>query len=358
MTSLLGADPAGLVAVVLRHAVEAFPRRADRSLDALAADLAARLVPAGARLVVLDVGGDHPGASAATGPDAAGLDRAGGAAVPIHLDGQAMGTLAVYGPPGVEVDAAEFAALRQLAGLAAMLIAAADGTAVRGQWTVQAQEDERARLAADIHDGIAQRLVSLSFHLDAASRAIESDPPFAVEQVARAQELAQLAAAETRAAIGGLRPPVLDDLGLQLALLGLARTVGAVPVDTARVRCRHRMPDAVQTALYRIAQEALHNVVRHAQAAQAVLALECSPHEVRLTITDDGVGLPPTSAADLGVGLSAIRQRAAAVGASLAVRSRPDAGTTIQVVLTPGHPPGDLDARADRGDDQPGSASR
>lgn len=395
MTALFGADPAGLAAAVVLHAVEQLPPVRAAALDTLAAKLAAQLISAGDRRVVVDLGVDRPGAEAVTGPAAVMFGRHEGvygqlsfvlsrnraisvlgplppgergpvcgntlpvigAAAPIQAaGGRAVGTVAVYGPPGIEVDAAELLALQRVAGLAGLLAAAAKGAADQGQWTMQAQEAERARLAADIHDGIAQRLVTLTFHLDAASRAIDSDPAFAVEQVAKAQELAHLAAAETRAAIGGLRPPVLDDLGLPLALLGLARTVGAVAVDTARVRCRHRMPDAVQTALYRLAQEALQNVVRHARATQVVLGLECSEHEVRLTVSDDGVGLDPAPAGvpGGGGGLVAMRLRAAAVGAAFAVRSRRGVGTTVEVVLAPGHPPGG----GRRGDDQPGLASR
>jgi len=393
---LLGADPAGLAAAVVLLAVERQSPIQAAALDALAVGLANQLGEVGDRLVVIDLGGGsryvaRSGAGAhEPGPAACGPGELGwvmshnraivlrgtresgsiegkvcgnalpivGAAAPVPAaGGEAIGTLAVYGPPGMQVDAAELLALRRIAGLAGLLVAAANGSADQGRWTVQTLEAERARLAADIHDGIAQRLVSLTFHLDAASRAIDSDPAFAVEQVAKAQELAQLAAAETRAAIGGLRPPVLDDLGLPLALLGLARTAGAIAVDTARVRCQHRMPDAVQTAFYRIAQEALQNVVRHAGATQAVLTFECSVRDVRLTLSDDGVGWEPGSAGapGQGVGLAAMRQRAVSVGAAFAVRSRRGAGTTVEVVLTPGHP---ADDGLRRGDDQPGMPSR
>ncbi len=394
---LLGVDPAGLAAAVVLQAVEQSPRGPDAGMRAMVADLAARLVPTGERRVVLDLGPDLPGCEAVTGPEAVTLGRhpggAGqlewvrsrnrassvrgalppgergpvcgnalpvvGAAVPIRdSGGRAVGTLEVYGPAGVHVDAAEFAALRRIAGLAALLVAAADRSAEQGRWIVQAQETERARLAADIHDGIAQQLVGLLFHLDAGAQAIGGDPVFAAEQVGRAQVLAQLAAAETRAAIGGLRPPALDDLGLPAALLGLARDQHDVHVDTSRVVCAHPMAAPVQTTLYRIAQEALRNVSRHAQAGTALLALDCSPREVRLRVSDDGVGLGPDRPAGdqtggHAFGLTAMRERATAAGGTLEVRSRRGGGTTVEVVLRPGHP-----RERPLGRDQPDSVRR
>src|SRR5437868_7261029 len=88
---------------------------------------------------------------------------------------------------------------------------------------VEAQEAERSRLSREIHDGIAQRLAGLGFHLSAAERALPEHHPEALAQLMIARGLCELAAAETRAAIGGLRPPVLDDLGLSAALAALAR---------------------------------------------------------------------------------------------------------------------------------------
>lgn len=383
MTALMGADPVGLTTAVVLRAVENFPRGRRTCLQATVADLAARLVPSGHRRVVIRWAGAAVAGEATTGPAAVDLGRhpgiegqlrvvlernrpctllgpappgmpgpvcgnslpVVGAAVPIPgAGGQATGTLEVYAPDDVFVEVAEFAALRRLAGLAALLLAAVGNAAaepVRG--TIQAREAERTRLAADIHDGIAQQLVGLLFHLDAGAQAMSADPVFAAEQVARAQVLAQLAAAETRAAIGGLRPPALDDLGLPAALLGLARDLPGVSVDTSRVICAHPMAAHVQTALYRIAQEALRNVARHARAGTALLALDCSARDVRLRVSDDGVGLGPDRPTGVETGghtfgLTAMRERATAAGGTLEVRSRRGGGTTVEVVLRPGHP--------------------
>lgn len=197
---------------------------------------------------------------------------------------------------------------------------------------VAAQEAERARLAADIHDGVAQRLASLAFHLDAAAAAVGEDPSFAEAQIALARQLANLAAAETRAAIGGLRPPVLDDLGLVQALASLARTTPGVRVDTSGLTCRRRVPEHVQTAIYRIAQEALHNVVKHAQARQVWISLDCDRESLLLRVVDDGLGAPPQRPAPgRGLGLPGMRERADVIGGALHFRSRPGEGTTVEV---------------------------
>ncbi|MBO0678890.1 GAF domain-containing sensor histidine kinase [Mycolicibacterium sp. S2-37] len=204
---------------------------------------------------------------------------------------------------------------------------------------IQAQEIERRRLAGDIHDGISQRLVTLSYRLDAAARAI-TDPEAAAEQLAKARELADLTLAEARAAISGLRPPVLDDLGLAGGLASLARTIPAIDltVDLAEVR----LPDHIELALYRIAQECLQNVVKHARAATAGLTFSVEDGEsgqtARLEIVDDGVGFDtfehPLGGDEMGgYGLLSMAERAEIVGGRLNIRSRPGAGTAVTATI-------------------------
>ena len=134
---------------------------------------------------------------------------------------------------------------------------------------IEAQELERRRLAGDIHDGISQRLVTLSYRLDAASRAVGDDSSTAAEQLTLARELVDLTLGEARAAINGLRPPVLDDLGLTGGLASLARSIPDVEIDVDLADAR--LPDHIEIALYRIAQECLQNVVKHSQATNAKL---------------------------------------------------------------------------------------
>ncbi|MCH9666907.1 MAG: GAF domain-containing sensor histidine kinase [Actinomycetia bacterium] len=204
---------------------------------------------------------------------------------------------------------------------------------------IEAQELERRRLAADIHDGISQRLVTLSYHLDAAAQAVD-DRVALTEQLDRARELAQLTLQEARAAISGLRPPVLDDLGLSGGLASLARSIPQVPIEVNLAETR--LPDHIELALYRIAQECLQNVVKHAGAGRARLtfALDHGDHgEVaRLEIVDDGVGFDtlehPLGGDEMGgYGLLSMAERAEIVGGRLNIRSRPGMGTAVTATI-------------------------
>jgi signal transduction histidine kinase len=199
---------------------------------------------------------------------------------------------------------------------------------------VVAQEAERRRLAADIHDGISQRLVSLGYHLDAADRTVRADPAYAAEQILLARQLADLTMDEARAAVGGLRPPVLDDLGLAGGLASLARTLPDVDVELELYE--ERLPEHVEVALYRIAQEALQNVLKHAEAATARMTFSVTGDIARLEVRDDGVGFspePPAPSSRSGYGLNSMAERAELIGGRLSVRSWPGAGTTVVAVV-------------------------
>lgn len=223
---------------------------------------------------------------------------------------------------------------------------------------VEAQEAERSRLSREIHDGIAQRLASLGFHLSAAERALPEHHPEALAQIMLSRTLCDLVAAETRAAIGGLRPPVLDDLGLPAALAALAREAGAPsaarvasvppgapgpakPIDvtvTVTGELEGALPDHVQTALYRIAQEAVGNSLRHARAGCVDLLLEHDRDRVRLTVRDDGDGFSIRDVFAPGrrpdtYGLRGMAERAELLGGRVAVTSRPGAGTKVEAVI-------------------------
>jgi two-component system NarL family sensor kinase len=208
---------------------------------------------------------------------------------------------------------------------------------------IEAQELERRRLAGDIHDGISQRLVTLSYRLDAAAQSVD-DRVALTEQLDRARELIDLTLQEARAAISGLRPPVLDDLGLSGGLASLARSIPQVGIDLeiGPDLADTRLPDHIELALYRIAQECLQNVVKHAKATRARLTftVERGDHGeiARLDIVDDGIGFDtlehPLGSDEMGgYGLLSMAERAEIVGGRLNIRSRPGTGTAVTATI-------------------------
>ncbi|MHA3023510.1 GAF domain-containing sensor histidine kinase [Mycobacterium sp. BMJ-28] len=201
---------------------------------------------------------------------------------------------------------------------------------------IQAQEIERRRLAGDIHDGISQRLITLSYWLDAATRTVAENPSAAGDQLGRARELVDLTLQEARAAISGLRPPVLDDLGLAGGLASLARSIPQIRLEVDLAD--NRLPDHIEVALYRIAQECLQNVVKHAQASAARLTFAVYEDTARLEIVDDGIGFDtlenPLGSDEMGgYGLLSMAERAEIVGGRLNIRSRPGSGTAVTATI-------------------------
>jgi two-component system NarL family sensor kinase len=197
---------------------------------------------------------------------------------------------------------------------------------------VEAQEFERRRLAGEIHDGISQRLISLWYRLQAAEGAAGNQELLAQELDA-AKELTTAALDETRRAIAGLRPSVLDDLGLGPSLESLANTLTGPEVDLDVGPCR--LPTHVEMALYRIAQEALQNVLKHAGAERVSVQLSATTGGmVRLVVEDDGCGFVPGErgpSSSVSYGMVGMRERAELVGARLNVTSIPGEGTRVQV---------------------------
>jgi two-component system sensor histidine kinase UhpB len=193
----------------------------------------------------------------------------------------------------------------------------------------RAQEDERRRVALELHDGVGQTLTALLLQIDRAARAIPGEDLEEVRAAARG------ALEDVRGIARGLRPEVLDDLGLSSALHALgtsfARSTG-IPVVR---RIGANLPSLVQErelAAYRIAQESLANAARHAGAQEIELALVRTPDGIRLSVRDDGIGLPPGEPTTPG-GLRWMRERALLAGGRLVLDAPPGGGTLVQLDL-------------------------
>ncbi len=200
--------------------------------------------------------------------------------------------------------------------------------------TIELQELERRRLAGEIHDGISQRVVSLCFRLSAAEALLPISTAEAAVELAEAKALANAALEETRRAITGLRPSVLDDLGLAAGLDHLARSLPGVVAEVQVTPVT--LAPHVETALFRIAQEALQNVIKHAKATSVQVTLADDPGAgvVRLQVADDGVGFDPAVRPPESYGLAGMAERAALTGARLEVSSRAEGGTVVSVTVT------------------------
>lgn len=196
---------------------------------------------------------------------------------------------------------------------------------------------ERARLAREIHDTVAQGLASITLLLNAVERA---DPGAAtVAQVRLARETASAGLAETRRFIRELTPPALDEHSLGGALRRLAEQSWNRPGLQVEVRAADglRLPMQQQSALLRVAQGAMANVLLHAGAAHVVITLAQTPAEVCLEVSDDGRGFDPDEVSDAhargSFGLRAIRERAEQLGGTFELRSAPGAGTSVRVCV-------------------------
>ncbi len=198
--------------------------------------------------------------------------------------------------------------------------------------------EERSRLARDLHDSVSQQLFSMTLTAQAARVQIEKNPARTAAQLERLQETAAAALAEMRALIFQLRPPGLSEQGLIAALqqhvAALGRREGlTVHLD---VSGEERYARGVEQAIYRIMQEALNNVVKHAGACNVAIALDLQPDRTTLRVADDGVGfdlavLEPSNGRHLG--LISMRERAAEIGGSLDLHSHPGQGTEVVVVV-------------------------
>ena len=205
---------------------------------------------------------------------------------------------------------------------------------LRKQAVALAASDERAHLARELHDSVTQALFSMTLITRSIEVLLGKDPSAATERIATLRELQRDALAEMRALIFELRPGSLEQDGLAQALrTHTAAVQGRIGLPVAfEADLPARLPLEVEEALYRIAQEALHNVVKHAGARQVRVAITTDATSVRLVIADDGAGFDEAIIPPGHLGLAGMRVRAEKIGAVLELRTRVGQGTTITVV--------------------------
>ncbi len=207
---------------------------------------------------------------------------------------------------------------------------------LRRQAADLAAGEERAHLARELHDSVTQALFSMTLVTRSIELLLERDPASARARLETLRELQRDALAEMRALIFELRPASLESEGLDRALRTHSSAVqgrAGVAIVIETDDDAERLPREIEAALFRIAQEALNNVVKHAAAGNVTISLERSPERACLTVSDDGVGFEVGAVPDGHMGLAGMRARAEKLGGRLEVESSPGRGTTIRVEL-------------------------
>jgi two-component system sensor histidine kinase DegS len=204
---------------------------------------------------------------------------------------------------------------------------------------LEAQESERQRLAQDVHDGPAQALSNAIFQVEFIERQLDRDPAGARSEIRYLRDLLRRELGDVRAFITQLRPPLLDEIGLYGAIRDQASTLESstgARVDVDLAAPPEGLDDTQQTVILRIAQEALQNVRRHADAQHIGIATRLEGSGWVLEIVDDGRGFDPglvSEGAGRSFGLRFMRERAELIGARLEVAARPSAGTRVCVTI-------------------------
>lgn len=275
---------------------------------------------------------------------AAGVPGSAEVPIPLVYQSRPVGELIVSPRTGSrEFDAADRQLLEELAqqiGVVAHSVRLTNDLQVSRERIVTAREEERRRLRRDLHDGLGAQLAGMSLQVGAMKSFIRTDPDAAVEQATELQQELRVAVADIRRLVQGLRPAALDDLGLIGALRTRVATVNLGEQADAEQRLRVALnapddlgplPAAVEVASYRIVDEALTNVVRHAQASVCTITIDRLTDALLLTIEDDGIGIEPNRVS--GVGLQSMQERAVELGGSVSIEAAEPRGTRIVAEL-------------------------
>jgi signal transduction histidine kinase len=268
--------------------------------------------------------------SAATDPIGVAAREAGyksAVGSPVVVDGHLWGLISATSregalPPGTE---ARLASFTEIVATAIANAKSSSELAASRRRIVAAADEARRRIERDLHDGIQQRLIALTFRARAMTRRPAAELPAIAEELS---EGLKEASAELREIARGIHPTILTEAGLGPALRALARR-SDIPVDVD-VRLDRRLPESVEAAAYYIASEALTNVAKHAHATVVQLAAAHDDDVLTLEVRDDGVGgVDPGQ----GSGILGLTDRVEALGGTITITSPPRAGTRLAVRL-------------------------
>ena len=267
--------------------------------------------------------------------------------LPLRVRERSIGVVEAYGPP----DLLEQEITETLSGLANQAASALDNAHLYEELAererrlrelvrqiLKAQEEERRRVAYEVHDGLAQVAAAAHQYLQGFAKRYSPESATGREELKEALELIQQAVREARQIIANLRPTALDDFGLAVALRLHAEELSAaeeLQVGFEETLGHQRLPQEAETTLFRVAQEALTNAKKHAQSSRVLVRLERQEGSVRLEVRDWGRGFEVSEVTNGGggpgerVGISGMRERIALLGGELAIDSQPAVGTTV-----------------------------
>lgn len=204
-----------------------------------------------------------------------------------------------------------------------------------GVAVIRAQEEERRRVAREIHDGPAQLMANIVLRLEVTERLLATDLDRARKELAELREMVRSSLHDVRKIIFDLRPMALDDLGLVPAIRGYLaeyKSRYGVDVELGTLGQERRLDQAVEVALFRFTQEALSNAARHSGAGSIAVRLEFSPERVQVSVRDDGRGFDPEAVVanpEARYGLVGMRERAEMLGGSMGITTAPGKGTRV-----------------------------
>jgi signal transduction histidine kinase len=255
---------------------------------------------------------------------------------PLVARGRVIGSLSGFYPPDAELRAEEISLFTTIANQAAVAV---DNAGLLAQTQRRAADQERNRLARELHDSIVQDVFSLAVHSRTIQVSAETGGPLAEERIRTGAsdliELSRSALTSLRALIFELRPPALEDHSLIDAVRAYAASMArrsAIPIRVIDERVTTSLSDAASEHVYRLVQEALHNVVRHAQATEVTVRFTTAEGgDLDVEVADDGVGFVVDRVAEGCLGLVTMRERAEVLEGSLSISSEPGLGTKVHL---------------------------